>query len=326
MNPIFSRAAVALAALCGLQAGPAFGQGLDFPNKPIRLVVPFPAGGATDILGRQWGKRLSDVLKQPVIIENIGGAAGTIGAANVARSAPDGYTLLLGATVSLTIAPSLYPKLPYDALKAFAPIGQISTFGNALIANAAAPVRNVADLAGWARRTPQGVSYGTWGVGSAGHLAMEMVKNHYDAPLVHIPYKGTAAVLSDVMGNQVPVGMATVLEIEPAVKAGKVRIIAVTGSKRAPNFPDVPTLAEQGVPIKTDSWFAAFAPAGTPEPVLEKLRGAFQKVQGDPAFQKELVTLGMNPSTLDVQQFAAALAADIGVWAELVKSSGATAE
>lgn len=318
--------AAALTAICGLHVAPAVGQDNTYPAKPIRLVVPFPAGGATDILGRQWGKRISELLKQPVVVENVSGAAGTVGAANVARAPADGYTLLLGVSASQAIAPSLYPKLPYDPMKAFVPVGQLATFGNAVIVHPSTPAHDIAELVALAKRTPGGMSYGSWGMGSAGHLAMEMVKTHSGAPLVHIPYKGTAPVLSDVMGNQVPAGVTGVLEIEPAVKAGKVRIIAVTGSKRAPNFPDVPTLAEQGVPIDTDSWFAVFAPAGTPPAILARLRDAFEQVRAQPAFQKELVVLGMNLSSLDVPQFSQVQAADIEVWARLVKSSGAGLE
>lgn len=326
MKRILGAFTAALVALCGLYMGPAFGQGGDYPNRPIRLVVPFPAGGGTDILGRQWARRISDVLKQPVVVENVSGAAGTVGAASVARAAADGYTLLLGVSASQVIAPSLYPRLSYDPLKAFEPVGQIATFGNAVIVHPSTPVRTIAELVAWARRTPAGISYGSWGVGSAGHLAMEMVKTTSHAPLVNIPYKGTGPVLSDVMANQVPVGVTGVLEIEPAVKAGKVRIIAVTGSGHAANFPGVPTLAEQGIPFSTDSWFAVFAPARTAPAVLAKLRGAFDKVRAEPEFQRELVALGTNPSSLDLQQFIQVQASDIGVWARLVKSSGAQAE
>ena len=326
MNRILGMVAASAVALFALGASPAWAQAPAFPSKPIKLVVPFPAGGATDILGRMWGNRLSELLHQPVVVENIGGAAGTVGAANVARAPADGHTLLLGVSASQAIAPALYGNLRYDPIKDFAPVGQIATFGNAVIVHPSTPARNVGELVALAKRTPNGLSYGSWGVGSAGHLALEMVKTQAGALLVHIPYKGTGPVLSDVMGNQVPVGVTGVVEIVQAAKAGKVRVIAVTGSKRAPNFPDVPTLEEQGIRFGTDSWFTVFVSSQTPPAALAKLQSAFATVRADAEFRKELVNLGMNPSELSPREFEAILRKDVEAWSALVKSSGAKAE
>ena len=322
----FGGLAMIFATLCAAVAAPASAQSDTFPAKPIRLVVPFTAGGGTDILGRLWAKKISELLLQPVVVENVGGAAGSVGAAVVARAPADGYTLLLGVSASNAIAPALNSQLRYDPVKDFAPVGQIATFGNAVIVHPSSPARNVRELVALAKRSPSGLSYGSWGIGSAGHLAVEMIKTNSGASFVHIPYKGTSQVLSDVMANQDPVGVTGVLEIEPASKAEKIRVIAVTGSKRAPNFPDVPTLTEQGVPFGTDSWFAVFVPAQTPAPVLAKLRNAFLKVRADAEFQKELVALGMNPSSLGADEFAVVQRNDVEVWSKLVKSSGAKAE
>jgi tripartite-type tricarboxylate transporter receptor subunit TctC len=205
-------------------------------------------------------------------------------------------------------------------------VAEIAAFGNAVIVNPAVPVHNVKELVTWAKSQTNGGSYGSWGVGTAGHLAMEMVRTSTNAPLVHIPYKGTAPVLTDVMGGQLPVGVTGVIEIEQAAKAGKIRVIAVTGSKRSPNFPDIPTLAEQGVPFATDSWFALFAPARTPSPVVAKLRAAIATVGADKDLQKSLIGLGMIPSTIGPDEFAAVQRKDLEVWAQLVKSSGAKAD
>lgn len=315
----------ALAAWCGLAANPALAQSSSYPNKPIRLVVPFPAGGGTDILGRLWGRKMSEILKQPIIIDNLGGAAGTVGSASVARATADGYTLVLGVSASHAIAPSLYSDLRYDPVRDFVPIGQIATFGNAVIVHPSTSIRNIADLVVAAKREPAGLSYGTWGIGSAGHLAMEMVKMHTGAALVHIPYKGASPTINDVMANQIAVGVGGVIEVEAGAKANRLRVVAVTGTKRAPNFPDVPTMAEQGIPFSTDSWYAVFAPAKTPADVLAKLRDAFVRVRTEPGFRAELWAIGMNVSELNPEQFGAVQRSDVESWAKLVKVSGAQA-
>ncbi|MBU1360888.1 MAG: tripartite tricarboxylate transporter substrate binding protein [Gammaproteobacteria bacterium] len=316
--------AVALAAATTVLAWPAGAAETD--GRPVRIIVPYPPGGGTDILGRVLAKQLTGLIDQPVIVDNKAGAAGLLGATYVARAEADGLTLLLGNSATNAIAPALYPKLQYDPAKDFVPVAQIATVGNAIAVGPSVPVKNIAELVAWSKHAQNGGSYGSWGVGSGGHLAMEMIKSWSGTKMVHIPYKGSALSLNDLMGGQLPVAVVDVTVVAPFYKAGKVRVIGVTGTKRSPNLPDVPTLAEQGVPFNTDSWYAVFAPAQTPAPMLEKLRTAFAKVIKEPEVSKTLIDLGMNPSTINAEEFAAVQRKDSATWARLVKESGATAE
>lgn len=271
-------------------------------------------------------KHLSESLKQPVLLENVVGAAGTMGANNVARARADGYTLLIGNAATNAIAPALYPQLPYDPIKDFVPVAHIATFGNTIAVNPSIPVHNVKELIAWSKRIPNGGSYGSWGIGSGGHLTMEMLKAESGMKIVHIPYRGALLALNDTIAGQLPVTMVDATTVTPFYKAGKVRVIAVTGSKRASNMPDVPTLAEQGVPFETDSWYAIFAPAQTPRPALDKLRTAFAKIVVEPDVQKALIGFGLNPSTINVDEFAAVQRKELATWAHLVKITGAKVE
>ncbi len=321
------RAVLTAIALVAAAAGNPFPAiAADFPERPVRIVVPFPPGGGTDILGRVLAKHLSEALKQTVLVENVAGASGTMGSNNVARARADGYTLLLGNSTTNAIAPALYPKLQYDPLKDFLPVAQIATMGNAISVNQSVPVHNVKELIAWSKRTPNGSSYGSWGIGSGGHLAMEMVKVESGMQIVHIPYKGALAALNDTIAGQLPVTVTDMSSVAPFYKAGKVRVIAVTGSKRSPNMPDVPTLLEQGVAFDTDSWYAVFAPTQTPRPALDKLRTAFAKIVAEPDVQKALLGLGMTPSTISADEFAAVQRKDVATWAHLVKISDAKLE
>lgn len=318
---LFAAALTATATMLPLPSGAAESDG-----RQVRIVVPYPPGGGTDILGRVLAKQLTGLIDQPVIVDNKAGAAGLLGATYVARAEADGHTLLLGNSATNAIAPALYPKLQYDPVKDFVPVAQIATVGNAIAVGPSVPVKNIAELVAWSKKTQNGGSYGSWGVGSGGHLAMEMIKSWSGMSMVHIPYKGSALSLNDLMGGQLPVAVVDVTVVAPFYRAGKVRVIGVTGAKRSPNLPDVPTLAEQGVPFNTDSWYAVFAPAQTPAPVLDKLRTAFAKVIKEPEVSKTLIDLGMNPSTISAEEFAAVERKDAATWARLVKESGATAE
>jgi tripartite-type tricarboxylate transporter receptor subunit TctC len=310
----------------GMLAGARPASAQEYPQRPVRLIVPFTAGGGTDVLGRILAKNLSMLLAQPVIVENVAGASGTVGTAQAARAAADGYTLLLGASVTNAIAPALYPQLRYEPVSDFVPIAQLATFGNPIVVNPALPVRTIADLTAWARQAKNGGSYGTWGVGSAGHLAMEMVNAKTGAALTHIPYKGAVLALNDVLSGQLPVAVTDPLVVLPFYKAGKVKVIAVTGARRSASMPEVPTLAEQGVALSTDSWYAVFAPAKTPASVQQKLQVAMHQVMATAEFQKTLGDLGLQPSTLSTAEFDSVRRQDLATWSRLVVLSGAKAD
>ncbi len=321
------RAVLAAIALVATAAGNPFPAiAADYPDRPVRLVVPYPAGGGTDTLGRVLAKQLSDALKQAVVVENVTGAAGTMGAGSVARARGDGYTLLLGNSATHAIAPALYPQLPYDPVKDFVPLAHIASFGNAIAVHPSLPVHNVKELIAWSKKAPNGGAYGSWGIGSAGHLAMEMLQAESGTKMLHIPYKGALLALNDTIAGQLPLTMVDVTTITPFYKSNKVRVIAVTGSRRAPSMPDVPTLTEQGIAFDTDSWFAVFAPPQTPRPVQDKLRAVLSQMVVNPEVQKTLASLGLNPATLNVDEFAAMQRRDVATWARLAKLSGAKLE
>lgn len=306
-------------------ATPNTSRAAEFPDHAIKLVVPFPPGGGTDTLARQIARRMETRLKQPVVVENVVGALGTIGASAVARAPADGYTLLLGISGTNAIAPSLYPKLTYNAINDFTPVAQLATLGNVLVVNPAIPVHTVKELVAWSAKQ-SAPAYGSWGIGSGGHLAMEMIKAKTGMQMTHVPYKGALAAMNDVIAGQIPVAMTDSTSAGAFVKAGKARAIAVTGSTRASNMPEVPTLAEQGIPFDTDSWYALFAPSKVPPSTLGLLRATVAAVMAEPELPKLLADLGLNPSKLSPEAFAEVQKKEIGVWASLVKLSGATAE
>lgn len=296
--------------------------GAEYPDRPVRIVVPYSPGGGADTLARLIAQRLGTDLKQTVLVENRPGATGTLGAATVHRSPADGYTLLLGNSATNAIAPAIYPKLSYDPLKDFVPVAQLTTIGNAIAVNPSLPIHNIKELVAWSTKAPNGGSFGSWGVGSGGHLAMEMIKSETGIKILHIPYKGTTPAVSDTMAGILPVTTADVTGAAPFHQAGKIRVIAVTGSKRSPNLPNVPTVAEQGIHFDTDSWFALFAAANTPPHIIEILRNAVARVLTQPDIPKSLANLGMNVSTITPDEFAAIQRKDILTWAHLVKISG----
>jgi len=315
-----------IAALAtGFMSGPATAAD-NYPDKPIRLVVPFPAGGGTDVVARLLAARLSTHLKATVIVENVAGATGTIGSAQVARAAPDGYTLLLGISGTHAIAPSIYPKLPYEPLRDFVAIGRIAYGGNVLVANPAYPARDIKALVALAKQPGADVTYGSWGPGSGGHLAGESLNVAAGIHLRHVPYKGVAPMLNDLMGGTLQIAMADLTAALPQIRAGKIRALAVSGAERSEALPDVPTFAESGIPFKLDSWFALFAPARTPTPIVDKLDQAMQHSMQDPALQAQIASFGMRYAPISRTQFTTQIREDTRTWATLVKSSGAALE
>lgn len=299
----------------------------DFPTKPITIVVPFSAGGTTDILARIVAHSLQAELKQPIVVDNRAGAAGNIGAQAVARAQPDGYTLLLGTVGTHAINAALYKKLGFDPVKDFAPLTRVANVPNLLVTNPEQPYKTVQELIAYAKANPGKVNFGSSGAGTSIHLSGELFKSMAGVDIQHVPYKGSAPALSDLLGNQIGIMFDNMPSSISHVRSGRLRPLAVTTAKRSPELPDVPTVAESGVPgYEATSWFGMFAPANTPAPVLARLHGALIKVLSDPAVVKRIGEQGAEPVTETPEQFAAFIAAESKKWGEVVKQSGASVD
>ena len=297
-----------------------------YPSKPITLVVTYPPGGGADAMARLIAPKMGEALGQPVVIDNKPGASGQIGAAQVAKAAPDGYTLMLDAS-SFAANPALYPKLPYDSLKAFKPIGVVALFPNVLLVNAAFPAKNVSELLAAARKSKDAVSYASSGNGSAQHLAGALFESAAKVDMVHIPYKGGGPALNDVIGGQVPVFFGNLASTLQHVQSGKLRALAVTAARRSSIVPEVPTLAEAGVRgAEIYEWNAVFAPAGTPDAVLAQLAGAFQKALEAPEVRARIAQLGGEIQNLSREQSSQFVQQQINLWSKVIKERGITTE
>jgi tripartite-type tricarboxylate transporter receptor subunit TctC len=295
-----------------------------YPNHVIRLVVPFPAGGTTDILARAAAQKLTESLGQPVVVDNRPGAGGNIGADLVAKSTPDGYTLLMGTVGTHAINPSLYAKMPYDHVKDFVPVVLVAGVPNVLVVNPSLPVNSVADLIKLAKSKPGAINFASSGSGTSIHLSGELFKTMAGVDMTHVPYKGSAPALSDLIGGQVQLMFDNLPSALPQIKAGKLRAIAVTSLNRAPVLPDVPTIAESGLPgFEASSWFGVLAPAGTPAPVVAKLNAEVNKWLQSPEAREQLLAQGAVAAGGTPEQFAAHIRAETEKWAKVVKASGA---
>jgi tripartite-type tricarboxylate transporter receptor subunit TctC len=313
--------AAAVAAAFAALAAPAPAQD-KWPSKPITYVVPFPTGGTTDILARLIGQRLGAALGTTVVVENKPGAGGSIGSEYASRAAPDGYTILGGTISSHAINVSLYPKLGYDPVKSFAPITLIGSNPNILVVPASSPFKSVADIVNAARAKPGEIAFASAGNGTSQHLSGELFKSLAKIDLVHVPYKGSGPAIQDVMASQVPMMFDTSVVAGPHVQSGKLRALAVTSGRRAPAFPDVPTVAEAGVPgYELVSWQAVFAPAGTPQPIVDRLYAEIAKILKSAEMQERLANLGMDASGMAPAEFAAFQRAEIEKWAKVVKAA-----
>ncbi len=314
---LFAAITLAISSACGTAAAQD-----KWPSKPITYVVPFPAGGTTDILARIISQKLGPALGTTVIVENRAGAGGNIGSDYVAKAPPDGYTILGGTISSHAINVSLYPKLPYEPVKSFAPIALIGTNANVLVVGAASPYKTVQELTAAAKAKPGSISFASAGNGTSQHLSGELYKSLAGLDMVHVPYKGSAPAIQDVIGGQLPMMFDTSVVAGPFIQSGKVRALAVTSAKRTPQLPNVPTMAESGVPgYDLVSWQGIFAPAGTPPEILHRLQAEVAKVIKSPEIQERLGKLGMDPSTLTPEQFAAFQVAEIAKWAKVIKSA-----
>ena len=306
------------ASLCSVVAQP-------FPAKPVRLVVPFPPGGGTDILARPLAQMLADEFKQPVVVDNRGGAGGSIGAEHVAKAAPDGYTLLMATVGTHAINPALYKKLPYDPVRDFTPIALIATSPVSLVTNASQPIASLAELIGRAPGASNELRYGSAGNGTPGHLTGEMFRAATGVGLRHVPYKGGAPAITDLLGGQIELLFEPLPSLIAHVQSGKLRILGVSSASRASAFAAVPTFAESGVKdFDVNTWWAVFAPANLPEAIAERLNGAIDQIVRSAAYGERLLALGVQPIGGSRAQFTQFHRQEIAKWEKAVRASGAT--
>ena len=297
-----------------------------YPNKPIRIVAPFPPGGATDILARVVAQKLNDAFGQNAIVDNRPGAGGNIGAESVAKAPADGYTLLMGSTAN-AINMSLYKKLGYDLGRNFAPITQVATVPNALVVNPSVPARTMKELVAIARANPGKLNLASSGNGSVGHLSGELLKAIAKVNIVHVPYKGSGPVLTELVAGQVDLAVESVLATLPHIRSGKLRALGVTSSRRSALLPEVPTMEEAGLKgFLSSGWSGVLAPAGTSADVISRLNAEIVKSLANPGTKERLSSLGAEPVGSTPSEFAAFLREDIARWTKLVHLSGATAD
>jgi tripartite-type tricarboxylate transporter receptor subunit TctC len=314
----FATAALAFAAAACL--GPAQAQD-KWPSKPITYIVPFPAGGTTDILARLIGQKLGPALGTTIVVDNKGGAGGSVGSEIASRAAPDGYTILGGTISSHAINVSLYPKIGYDPVASFVPVSLIGTNPTVLVVNQASPYKTLQDVvaAGKAKKALNSASAGS---GTSQHLSLELLKSRAGIDITHIPYKGSGPAIQDVMAGQVDMMFDTTVVAGPHIESGKLRALAVTSAKRLPSMPNVPTVAESGVPgYEVISWQGIFAPAGTPKPIVDRLHAEVAKILREPEMQERLGKLGMQGAEMSTEQIAAFQKAEVAKWAAVIKAA-----
>lgn len=320
-----------LASLGGVLAQlPAFAEGQWPTGKAITYLVPFPAGGTTDVLGRLIAQKLGPALGTNVIVDNKGGAGGSVGSEVASRAAPDGYMLLGGTISSHAINVSLYPRIGYDPIKSFTPVTLIGTNPVVLVVNQASPYKTLKDVLAASKAKPGGLSSASAGTGTSQHLALELLAYKSGVKFTHIPYKGSGPAIQDVIGGQVDMMFDTTVVAGPHIQSGKLRAIAVTSAKRLPSMPDVPTVAESGVPGLADfevvSWQAIFVPAGTPAPIVDRLHNEIRKILAQPDMQEKLKSFGMEPADMTTAQIAAFQKAEVEKWAQVIKAANIKAE
>jgi len=311
----------AVLALAAVFCGPAAAQ--TFPSKPVRVVIPFVAGGPSDTVGRAIGSKFQEFLGQPAVVENKPGANGAIAAEFVAKSEPDGYTILVGSIGVFSINAALYSDLRYDPVRDFAPITLAVTNPNVLITKLDFPPRSVKELVEYAKKNPGKVSYGSSGTGSSDHLTSELFKQMSGTFGVHIPYRGGAAVITDLLGGQIDASFQNLGNVVTNVKAGKIRALAVTGRTRAPQLPDVPTMAESGYPdLVVTSWQAAAAPARTPREIVARLNEASVKALRSPELRERLTQIGFDVVASTPEEFGRFMKEEVDRWTRVVKRGG----
>jgi len=310
--------ALALALAASAQAPSAY------PSRPVKLVIPFPPGGPLDIVGRAIAQKLSEAWGQSVVVDNRPGAGGNIGADVVAKSAPDGYTILMGALSTHAVNPSLYAKMPYDAIADFAPITLVAVTPNVLVVNAALPVNSAKEFIAYAKANSGKLAFGSGSNGSAGHLAGELFKVDTGTDITHIPYKGGAPATQALLAGDTQFMFDNLANAMPQVKAGKLKALAVTTAERSKLAPDLPTMAEAGLTgFDISTWFGLFAPAGTPKEIIAKWNAEVAKILNSQEMRDKLIAQGAEPSPTTPEQFAAFVKSEIPKYAKIIKASGA---
>jgi tripartite-type tricarboxylate transporter receptor subunit TctC len=321
-NPTRLAGALLLSALTATTATSALAQG--FPSKPIRMVVTFPAGGAPDILSRLFADKAQ--IGQPVVVDNVPGAGGNIGADRVAKAAPDGHTLVMGTVGTHSINGALYTKMPYDMVKDFTPVAHVASAPNLLVVNNDLPVKTVAELITYLKANPNKLSFGSPGIGSSVHVSGELFKSLTGTTMQHVPYKGRQFAIPDLVGGQIQLMFDNMPSALPMAKEGKIRAVAQTTAKRSAAAPDVPTVAETVPGFEATTWFAVFAPAGTPKDVVAKINAEMQRVFKLPDVVEKMKALGLEPWISTPEELAKYQATEMVKWAKVVKDSGAKAD
>jgi tripartite-type tricarboxylate transporter receptor subunit TctC len=296
----------------------------DYPNRPIRMIIPFPPGGSNDVVGRVIAQHLGEVLGKQVYVDNRGGAGGVIGTDIASKATPDGYTLLI-VSIAHAVNPALY-KLPYDPIKAFTPIALLATGPNVLAINPSLPVQSVKDLIALAKREPGKLEYASAGIGSFQHLGGELFKLSAGVDILHVPYKGGGPAMQDVIAGQVKIIFSSLVQTSPFIKSGQLRALGTGGAKRNPVLPDVPTIAEAGVPgYQADNWWGMLAPAGTPPAIVERLRAALVEVLHAPALQQQFAREGAAAADMSLADFAVYMQSEMDKWGRVVREGKITA-
>jgi tripartite-type tricarboxylate transporter receptor subunit TctC len=295
-----------------------------YPGKPVTVIVPQAAGGANDAIARVIAQKLSEQMGQTFLIENRTGAGGNVGTAAVARSKPDGYTLMITADSSMVINPALYKNTGFDPIKDFEPVGSVATAGYVLVANPAFPAKNTAELIALAKQQPGKINIGSAGNGTLNHLIGEMLGSATGIELVHVPYKGSAAAVTDLVAGQVQVSVQSLPSSISFIRTGKIKVLGVVNQKRLPVIPDAPTIGETVKGFGATPWYGMFAPAGTPKPLLMQLNAEIQKALESKEVQERLAGVGCEPFKTTPEQFANLVHDDLPRWAKIVKASGAT--
>lgn len=298
-----------------------------YPNRPIRFVVPFAPGGSTDTLARTIGQKLSEALRQQVVVDNRSGANGNIGMEIVAHAAPDGYTILLGYIANLGIGPGLYAKLPFDPVRDYAPITQLASSPNILAVHPSLPVKSFREMIAYAKTNPKKLNFASSGVGSIGHLTGELLNRSAGVDTVHVPYKGSGQAVIDLLGGQVQMMFSGMSSVMPHIKAGRLRALAVTGAQRSPAVPDVPTIAESGFPgFAATAWYGVLATAGTPKPIVNRLHDEIVRALALPDVKERLNNVGFELVGGTPDEFAAFIKSEIAKWTRVVRDAHISAE
>jgi tripartite-type tricarboxylate transporter receptor subunit TctC len=318
---LFCRVCLVIASLCGA----AWAQ--QWPQKPVRLVVPFPPGGSTDVLGRIVATKLGEALGQQVIVDNRGGAGGVIGTDMVVKSPPDGHTLLFSASAPIAINITLMKNVPYDPQRDLAPVIRVASVPLVLVVHPSVPARSVKELIALLRQRPDDFTYASASTGTPQHLSAELFKMLANVKMTHIPYKGSGPAMTDVIGGQVPITFEVFITALSYVKAGRLRALAQTGATRSTHLPDVPTIAETGIPgYESSGWYGVLAPAGTPAAVVGRLHTDIRRLMAGADMKQRMVELGADPAADTPEQFARFIGEETVKWAKVIRESGATAD